>query len=33
MDDLLAIWEASKPIKNECVLGLISKPFVSENRP
>jgi hypothetical protein len=33
MDDLLAIWEASKPIKNDCVLGLISKPFVSENRP
>ena len=33
MDDLLAIWEASTPIKNDCVLGLISKPFVSENRP
>ena len=32
MDDLLAIWEASKPIKNDCVLGLISKPFVSESR-
>jgi hypothetical protein len=33
VDDLLAIWEASKPIENDCILGLVSKPFVSENRP
>jgi hypothetical protein len=33
MDDLLASWEAGKPIENDCVLGLVTKPFVSENRP
>jgi hypothetical protein len=32
MDHLLAIWEAAKPIKNDCVLGLASDPFVSRNR-
>jgi hypothetical protein len=32
MDDLLASWEAAKPIKNDCVLGLASDPFVSRNR-
>ncbi len=32
MDDLLASWEASKPIKNDCVLGLVTKPFVAGNR-
>jgi hypothetical protein len=33
MDDLLASWEATKPIKNDSVLGLVSDPFVSGNRP
>src|SRR5215211_5613674 len=32
MDRLLASWEAAKPVKNECVLGLASDPFVSGNR-
>jgi hypothetical protein len=32
MDHLLASWQAAKPIKNDCVLGLASDPFVSTNR-
>jgi hypothetical protein len=32
MDHLLASWQAVQPIKNDCVLGLVSDPFVSENR-
>jgi hypothetical protein len=32
MDDLLAKWETSKPIKNDGILGLASNPFVSGNR-
>ena len=32
MDRLLASWEAEKPLKNDCVLGLASAPFVSGNR-
>jgi hypothetical protein len=32
MDHLLASWEAAKPIKNDCVLGLASDPFVARDR-
>jgi hypothetical protein len=29
---LLASWEAAKSVKNDCVLGTVSDPFVSGNR-
>lgn len=32
MDDLLASWEVAKPIKSDCILGLVGDPFVSGNR-